>query len=425
MAMKEIVIFISCMLCSISDSVYIHCKYYAGSYISVGSVYSCNLLNTVNIKSRESASIDSETGNHLSGKGNADVGCFYSENSGRVIQFFPRNLENIFTNLKLIVIRHGRLKELQQSDLQSFSKLVHLDLDANDIEILEDGLFAYNPDLIYICIKRNRIIHIGQQVFEDLNKLAWLNLESNKCINIKADSNQADVKKVTNQVKLQCLGFTGFEKNLQMLENSLLCVNPETLPIFDQKLQNLQIKFQNSSVSNYMPIKERFQDIASWKSKLFLSVNNRISIIETSLMNSTSEILIQMKSLKTELNDNLMRLGKEMSYKITKLEHSLVNLSSIVRSSSQTAEKSLENGSSINDKILILDKSLNAKIVKMSEILTKAINDRITGYETIWFKALELKKDNFITLDFSRYCMIGFCLILSFVNIVLIIFIFI
>ncbi|CAG9800141.1 unnamed protein product [Chironomus riparius] len=425
MAMKEIVIFISCMLCSISDSVNIHCKYYAGSYVSVVNVYSCNLLNTVNIKSKESASIDSETGNHSKGKGNADVGCFYSENSGRVIQFFPRYLENIFTNLKLIVIRHGRLKELQQSDLQSFSKLVHLDLDANDIEILEDGLFAYNPDLIYICIKRNRIIHIGQQVFEDLNKLAWLNLESNKCINIRADSNQTDVKKVTHQVKLKCLGFTGIEKNLQMLENSLLCVNPETLPIFDQKLQNLQIRFQNSSVSHYMPIKERFQDIISWKSKLFLSVNERISIIETSAMNSTSEILIQMKSLKTELNDNLMRLGKEMSFKITELESSFVNLSSVARNSSQTAEKSLENGSSINDNIEILDKSLNAKIVKMTEILTKSINDRITGYETIWFKALELKKDNFITLDFSRYCMIGFCLILSFVNIVLIIFNFI
>jgi Leucine-rich repeat (LRR) protein len=217
--------------------------------------------------------INSANGSHLSGKSNDDVTCFVSNKGSYVVEYFPRNLENIFKNLKMIAIERVRLKEIKQSDLRPFSKLVNLWLDYNDIEFLEDGLFAYNPELKSVNFHNNKIIHIGTQVFENLNELTSLYLSNNKCIDMYADNNQTVVKEIISQAKVKCFGYTGIEQELQKLENSLIYVTSESLPIFDQNLQNLQNRFRNSNFSHYLPLKQRFEAIASWISKKRSEVN--------------------------------------------------------------------------------------------------------------------------------------------------------
>ncbi|KAL7012422.1 hypothetical protein ACKWTF_014840 [Chironomus riparius] len=269
MAIKEIFVFVACfaMLCGFGDSVDIQCDYGTYSWTAVGDVYLCFLQNTLNIKSRESAVINSVNGSHSSGKSNADVTGFWSWGSSRVIEYFPRNLDNIFTNLKMIVIVFGRLKEIQQSDLRPFTKLVVLGLSENDIEFLEDGLFAFNPELEFVSFASNKIIHIGSQVFDNLNKLTWLRLRWNTCINMAANIIQTSAKEVISQAKSKCLDYPEIDKDLQKLENSLLNVSSESLSIFDQNLQKLQRRFQNSTISQYLPLKERFQAIKNWRPK--------------------------------------------------------------------------------------------------------------------------------------------------------------
>ncbi|KAL7012431.1 hypothetical protein ACKWTF_014849 [Chironomus riparius] len=299
MAIKEIFVFVACfdMLCGFGDSVDIQCEYKADTWIVVGSDYECELLNTLNIKSRESAVINSVSGSHLSGKSNADVTCFYSSDSSYVIEYFPRNLDNIFTNLKIIFIYDGRLKEIQQSDLRPFTKLVYLNLYQNDIEFLEDGLFAYNPELKFVSLSYNKIIHIGSQVFDNLNKLTWLWLLGNTCIDMDADNNQTAVKEVISQAKSKCLSYSGTDKDLQKLENSLLYVSSESLPIFDQNLQKLQSRFENSSFSQSPSLKERFQAITSWKSKNIWTVNRQANDEKTFTGQDVSKYIIIVISL--------------------------------------------------------------------------------------------------------------------------------
>jgi len=284
------------VLYGFGDAVSIHCNYETDSWDGAGSVYECKLQNALNIKSRESVVIDSSSGNHSSGKSNADVTCFFSVYSDRIIEYFPSNLKNIFINLKMILINKGRLKEIQQSDLSSFSKLVRLDLEHNDIATLEDGLFAYNPELAHIHFANNKIIHIGSNVFENLNKLAWLLLSGNTCISMNTDNNQKEVRKIISQAEVKCFSYSFIEKELQKLENSLLCVNSETFPIFDQNLQNLQSRFQNSSFSHYLSFKDRFQAIVSWKSKNIWSSSTETKNIKT-LKDYSKYILIGFCSI--------------------------------------------------------------------------------------------------------------------------------
>ncbi|CAG9810833.1 unnamed protein product [Chironomus riparius] len=337
MAVKEVFIFVACfaMLSGFGDSVDIQCKYGTDSWIAVGDVYQCRLQNTLNIKSRESAVINSVNGSHSSGKSNADVTGFWSSDSSYVIEYFPRNLDNIFINLKMIVIVFGRLKEIQQSDLKPFTKLVLLSLYQNDIEFLEDGLFAYNPELEFVSFRYNKIIHIGSQVFDNLNKLTWLLLYGNTCIDMDAVNNQIAVKEVISQAKSKCLSYSGIDKELQKLENSLLYVNSESLPIFDQNLQKLQSRFQNSTISQYLPLKERFQAITSWKSKTIWTVKDEMSSIETALASCKSE-LNQIKIINTtgkeanNTNDEKTFTGQDVSKYIIIVISSILGLFNIV-----------------------------------------------------------------------------------------------
>ncbi|CAG9810854.1 unnamed protein product [Chironomus riparius] len=337
MALKEIFVFVACfaMLCGFGDSVEIQCEYGTDSYFAVRFVYECRLRNTLNIKSRESAVINSVNGSHLSGKSNADVTGFWSSDSSYVIEYFPRNLDNIFTNLKMIEIQYGRLKEIQQSDLRPFTKLVVLSLYDNNIEFLEDGLFAYNPELKFVDFSANKIIHIGSQVFDNLNTLTSLWLHENKCIDMDGNNIQTSVKEVISQAKSRCLDYPEIDKDLQKLENSLLYVSSESLPIFDQNLQKLQSRFQNSTISQYLPLKERFQAITSWKSKNIWTVKDKMSSIETALASCKSE-LNQIKIINTtgkeanNTNDEKTFTGQNVSKYIIIVISSIWGLINIV-----------------------------------------------------------------------------------------------
>jgi len=207
---------------NLNSSVNIECEYYTSYWNDHGPVYTCEIQNTLNITSRESAVIHSETGYHVGYESNDDVTCFWSVNALRVIEYFPRNLENIFTNLKIIKIAYGRLKEIKQSDLKPFSNLVFLGLEYNDIKFLEDGLFAYNPELTYINLYGNKITHIGIQVFENLNKLSGLYLGSNTCINTYSTNHQRAVREVIKQAKVRCQHYSESSKSTTNYLNVIL-----------------------------------------------------------------------------------------------------------------------------------------------------------------------------------------------------------
>ena len=288
------------------ESVDIKCKFETNSYDAVGSINRCVLQNALNIRSRESAVITSQSGIHEGSNTNADVTGFKSEVSSYVIEYLPQNLEKFFTNIKWIYINAGPLKEIKQSDLRPFTKLEYIDLDNNNIEFLEDGLFAYNPELAYVRINNNKIIHIGVQVFDNLNKLTYLLLYGNACVNTNAQKNQTAMRELISQVKIKCYnnGYLTLNNDLKMLEINLACVNNDGFPIFQQNLKSLQNQFKNSAFSQSWSIKERFEALKNVKidtmansmlemlekmNNIQNGLNNRNSIIEGSNINSNMQ----------------------------------------------------------------------------------------------------------------------------------------
>ena len=171
----------------------------------VGEIYYCWIQNNIQIWTPERAHIDEITGTHLDSKSNNDVNGIWVDNE--MIHYFPQRLESFFLNLTFIYISNAGLKEVHQSDLKPFSKLMELHLDGNEIEIIDEDLFEFNRELQYISFVNNKIYHIHPDVFNNLFSLEYLRLEYNKCISRNADNNNEYVRELIDTLHDKCLSF--------------------------------------------------------------------------------------------------------------------------------------------------------------------------------------------------------------------------
>lgn len=144
------------------------------------------------------------------------------------ILYFPKNLEKFFKHLEMIDINSGPLKEIHQSDLKPFSKLKCLELYHNDIEILESGLFDFNPDLEMIWLSSNKIFHIEPEIFNHLiGKLRYFSLDQNECISGFVENNTNQVVELIKNVTKNCV-------DTKIYVDKILT-----------KIERLEVKFEN------------------------------------------------------------------------------------------------------------------------------------------------------------------------------------
>lgn len=192
-----------CSLIIISTPLNLNCTYNKNAdWWIVKFVYQCDIKSYISVQTPQESLIYSINGNHLLYHGNNDVKGFVIQKL--VVQFFPTQLDKFFKNLELIHISHCNLKEVHQTHVKPFPKLRAIVLHDNDIEVIENGLFDYNLNLEIVWLNKNKLIHIGMNVFDDLNKLTYLNLEDCNCISMHAKNNTIEVKQIIKISKEKC-----------------------------------------------------------------------------------------------------------------------------------------------------------------------------------------------------------------------------
>lgn len=186
----------------LTASVVIKCYYISpdGKYLK--NNYTCNVENDLSIMSYEEAVINSNTGTHYSGNNNDDV--YGLHIIKKIVHYFPRGLDKIFKKLRGIIIKKSGLKQISQSDIRKFSDLVYLGLKGNDIKVLDEGLFDFNPKLQFVGLRENKITNIHPNVFNNLDELIHLDLRSNLCIDLSALNNRIQVENIIRITRLQC-----------------------------------------------------------------------------------------------------------------------------------------------------------------------------------------------------------------------------
>lgn len=159
----------------------------------------------------------------------------------------------------LIYIEQCHIEEVHQADLKPFSKLKSLSLENNKIQIVENGLFDFNPQLEIIWLNGNKIFHIGENALKVQGSPTWV-FKANDCIDMETDENIEDLQKLLNHVKYYCqdVNVISVEKILENLESK-----NESLSEFRKELEDAENEFLVSRFRNLESFKKRFNEISS------------------------------------------------------------------------------------------------------------------------------------------------------------------
>jgi BTB/POZ domain len=123
--------------------------------------------------------ISSIFGNHLSNRSNVDVTAIYFE--GTIINYFPRKLHKLFSNLKALQIYNCSLKEVSNEDLIGLEILEDFCLTKNDLQSLPSDLFVGMSFLKQASFKDNKLKFLSSALFEPVagNELQLVSFSNN------------------------------------------------------------------------------------------------------------------------------------------------------------------------------------------------------------------------------------------------------
>lgn len=336
-----------------SNSINLECHYKIGKWIALGRAYECSVKNS--LMSQEESTITSLTGTHLRGKCNDDVLAFYSHRKAG--PSFPKGLQNYFKNLKAIHIRNSLIEEINQSDLSVFPDLIYLCLTKNRITVLEEGLFDKNSKLRVINLRKNKIERVNPHIFDNLHHLNSLYFAKNECINMDAEDDADEVQVLIENIRLECPS-----------------PNTESKINVDNKLSN-----------NYEAMGQKIEDIKVSNAQINAEFNRKI----LALIQEIERLKLPNTHVNAELEQEISALNQEIE-KI-KQSNSQVNAQFEQKNSilNQEIERLKLSNAQVNNELarkttaLIQEieslKKSNAQLVQKTEELAKNVNDFVWG----------------------------------------------
>lgn len=121
----------------------------------------------------------------------------------QTLHYLPKGIAKLFPGLLSLDISDSDLKSLKQADLKPFTKLQELALVSNDLETLDDNLFAFNTELVFVNFSFNKIKIVGEGILTPLTKLQSALFKGNDCID--ASGTKGDFTALKNTFKSQCV----------------------------------------------------------------------------------------------------------------------------------------------------------------------------------------------------------------------------
>jgi len=280
----------------------------------LGAIYYCEVTNDPNIITQESAQIGSITGEHQVSKSNDNVNAFHVVE--KTLNYFPKGLDLYFKRLQAILIWTCKLKQIRQSDLKPFTELFYIYLKSNQIQVIEAGLFNFNPKLEFFEFHESNIIHIDPNVFDNLSKLRYLLLKPVNCIQIDVSNSREKVQTAIQKIKQQCvnLDFVDLNNKISTLEIELQTLNTEA---FKTNIENFEKILQKSKFSEFENFSEKLErlrivsnenttnttSVSSTTQQPVTQLTSRIQINGPTTENSINFLSNDVKLLSTKLDD--------------------------------------------------------------------------------------------------------------------------
>lgn len=151
-------------------------------YIGVGPLYRCRAEISGIFDSRNLTDV---SGDHLVGKNNTDVGEIFITGYTD-LDFVPQGMIKFFPNLVAIGLIYSGIRKLNGDELHEYPRLKMTTLSHGQLERISGNLFQKTPEMVIIVFFNNSIIHVGDNLLNNLENLDFVNFLFNACIDMQS-----------------------------------------------------------------------------------------------------------------------------------------------------------------------------------------------------------------------------------------------
>ncbi|XP_070501453.1 uncharacterized protein [Chironomus tepperi] len=394
-----------------TSSIALSCNYNkAWTYQVLGAIYRCQVKGKLNITSYDDAKMDSATGTHETYQKQVyEYGYDYSYGSyrnhyvtktltrtnaevygidirGMTVEYFPRDIATVFASTQLLIIQDSHLKAVNQTDLKPLTSLYVLDLEGNEIEILEQGLFDFNSYLSWVSLAHNKILHVDLNVFDKSGSLTTLNFASNKCVSPVIAHDSGAVKQALIEIKDACQdpAYLRLNNTIKAVRKELETVKLKNFKQFSDKLYGLQQDFKNSEWAAFPRFIEDVHNLTNHKK--FLGLENMYAIKTRIADVEVKDMTQRVKDIEPELTDFDEAAAEEIDEKLEELTEKLDNFKAKFSSFMDKINEKLsgvdlevdnENVTEFGRTINVLGKKVMRKFDRKLRGLERRMNNKI------------------------------------------------
>lgn len=197
--MKSLTIFLLALI-SLTNAVTFSCVFMMKSDLNIESVYTC-IAEVSNFN--ETDQLTEVTGRHQIGQSNDDVLRLWIVGE-RILTFFPKGIENFFQNLIAINFQDSGIRNVIGDEFRHFPNLIRLNMNSNTLlQRIPGNLFEYNPLLIHVDFNGCAIQNVGENLFDGIADLVYLDFRNNVCISQFA-TDTAGIRSLIANLRTAC-----------------------------------------------------------------------------------------------------------------------------------------------------------------------------------------------------------------------------
>lgn len=160
------------------------------------NIYNCK--GTIDMTDGIKDTVTSISGVHISGKSNTDVEGL--ELIAQGLEYFPRNIEVPFPNLKRIDVTSNTISSIVNNQLRPHKYLEDLNFTGNNVTNLESKLFDGLSKMMYASFSYNNVRHVGSDITLPSSAVYF---QKNPCIDMYGVS-VVDIVLLKNALKEKC-----------------------------------------------------------------------------------------------------------------------------------------------------------------------------------------------------------------------------
>lgn len=266
--MKILLIFLATLLSA--NAIIFNCAF-SEVFSTTLRFFSYSCFNPILSNTNGSYRVTAVNGIHFGGRTNEDVKGLYLLFNYH-LPIFPRDIENFFPNLNLLIINTTTITTLDGTELVPFNNLELFAFHRLNLERVPGSLFRTTPKMARILLSNNNIKHVDDDLFDGLEYLEIVDFRSNYCIDHRAD-NKTEISLLIETLKANCSvpEVTTEDPSCGGDMHATIC-------ILEDQNKNLITSVQDLTTKNEI-ITEKLLELSEANAKMWLVLNEILKAV--------------------------------------------------------------------------------------------------------------------------------------------------